>query len=337
MPTREPENSKYHPDAIRVCVRDATRMGTQLLSDVLRRDRRFEVVDVAGGTESLASANVQVAVLFCDSAQAPDQLEAVRRLRTLRPELRVIALMDDPNPAAVLRTFRAGVHGIFCRSDSYKTLAKCVIKVHSGHVWASQAQVAVLVAAVSQPFPMTLVDAKGMALLSPREEHVVHWVAEGLTNREIADRMQLSEHTVKNYLFRIFDKLGVSSRAELVLYAASRIFASNGQFSEKTTACTRGDLEACPLCQFNLGCQRLDRDALNARADDCEDAYVNFCLAEAVSAAIRNKSAVVMRDLEKVIPADHVPKLKNQIDRHLHEILGALAIDAAKWPGDRLA
>jgi DNA-binding CsgD family transcriptional regulator len=56
-------------------------------------------------------------------------------------------------------------------------------------------------------------------LLSARETDVVRCVAEGLTNREIAQRLKLTEHTVKNYLFRIFDKLGVSSRVEVVLYA----------------------------------------------------------------------------------------------------------------------
>jgi DNA-binding CsgD family transcriptional regulator len=59
----------------------------------------------------------------------------------------------------------------------------------------------------------------GNALLSARELDVVRCVAEGLSNREIAHRLTLREHTVKNYLFRIFDKLGVSSRVEVVLYA----------------------------------------------------------------------------------------------------------------------
>ena len=65
---------------------------------------------------------------------------------------------------------------------------------------------------------MRLVDASGISL-SKREQDVVRCVAEGLTNREIAHRLNLTEHTVKNYLFRIFDKLGVSSRVEVVLYA----------------------------------------------------------------------------------------------------------------------
>jgi DNA-binding NarL/FixJ family response regulator len=63
---------------------------------------------------------------------------------------------------------------------------------------------------------------QGEVLLSKRESEVVRWLAEGLGNREIAKELHISEHTVKNYLFRIFNKLGVSSRVEVVLYATSQ-------------------------------------------------------------------------------------------------------------------
>ena len=67
-----------------------------------------------------------------------------------------------------------------------------------------------------------LVDTRGTELLSKREQDVVRWLAEGHTNNEIAGELQISENTVKNYLFRIFDKLGVSCRVEVVLYAPNQ-------------------------------------------------------------------------------------------------------------------
>ena len=70
---------------------------------------------------------------------------------------------------------------------------------------------------------MRVVNADGMRLLTKREDEVVRLVAEGLQNRDIAKELKLSEHTVKNYLFHIFEKLGVSSRVELVLYAVSNV------------------------------------------------------------------------------------------------------------------
>ena len=67
-----------------------------------------------------------------------------------------------------------------------------------------------------------LVNAKGATLLSKREEEVVRQVAEGLSNHDIAQQLHLSDHTVKNHLFHIFEKLGISNRVELVLYAVSQ-------------------------------------------------------------------------------------------------------------------
>src|SRR5262249_5361294 len=78
-----------------------------------------------------------------------------------------------------------------------------------------------LLEALGEALPLRVIDARGTALLSRREQEVVRCVAEGLSNREIAQRLGLTEHTVKNYLFRIFDKLGVSKRVEVVLYAYS--------------------------------------------------------------------------------------------------------------------
>jgi DNA-binding CsgD family transcriptional regulator len=85
-------------------------------------------------------------------------------------------------------------------------------------VWASSVELRYLLEAFREAEPTQLLDSRGEAILSKREQDVVRCVAEGLSNREIASRLKLTEHTVKNYLFRIFDKLGVSSRVEVVLY-----------------------------------------------------------------------------------------------------------------------
>ena len=90
-----------------------------------------------------------------------------------------------------------------------------------GQIWASAEQIDYLVDLVSQVPSLRVVNVQGSTLLTPREEQVVALVAEGLSNRDIAGELALSEHTVKKYLFRIFDKLGISTRVELVLYAVN--------------------------------------------------------------------------------------------------------------------
>ena len=66
------------------------------------------------------------------------------------------------------------------------------------------------------------ISLRATGLLTKREEGVVHLVAEGMTNRDISQELKLSEHTVRNYLFRIFNKVGTSNRLELALYAIDR-------------------------------------------------------------------------------------------------------------------
>ena len=106
-------------------------------------------------------------------------------------------------------------------SSNFKSLCRCVDQVHAGQIWASSSELSEVMEAFAQLAPMRVVNADGMRLLTKREEDVVRLLAEGMQNRDIAKELKLSEHTVKNYLFHIFDKLGVSSRVELVLYAVS--------------------------------------------------------------------------------------------------------------------
>src|SRR5262249_51231866 len=93
--------------------------------------------------------------------------------------------------------------------------------VHQGQIWANSRELRFVLEALGEALPLRVVDARGTVLLSHREQEVVRCVAEGLSNRDIARRLGLTEHTVKNYLFRIFDKLGVSRRGEVVLCAYS--------------------------------------------------------------------------------------------------------------------
>src|SRR2546426_695044 len=118
----------------------------------------------------------------------------------------------------VVDAFRAGARGVFCRAEPFESLCKCIKAVHTGQVWANSTQLQLILGALVKAAPLRVVSANGMSLLAKRETEVVGLVAEGLTNREVAVKLGLSEHTISNYLFRIYNKLGISSRVELVLY-----------------------------------------------------------------------------------------------------------------------
>ena len=100
--------------------------------------------------------------------------------------------------------------------------SKCLRRVHEGQIWANSEQMGLLAQAFASSDTVHAVDARGMNLLSKRETEIVRSVAEGLTNREIAERLGLSPHTIKNSLFRISDKLGVSNRVELLFMTISQ-------------------------------------------------------------------------------------------------------------------
>jgi two-component system nitrate/nitrite response regulator NarL len=217
-----------HPELgkIRVLAADNTRMNSQLLADALARDNQLRVTGIEPKATSILAAvteerpNVVVVSLALDES-ATRGFELTRQICAASPETRVILLMDTTKRPAVVEAFRSGVRGVFSRTESPKTLAKCICSVHKGQIWANSAELHYVIEALCESAPMRLVDASGDAILSKREEDVVRCVAEGLSNREIAQRLTLTEHTVKNYLFRIFDKLGASSRVEVVLYAFS--------------------------------------------------------------------------------------------------------------------
>jgi DNA-binding NarL/FixJ family response regulator len=211
---------------ISVLVADENRMACQLLTSSLQRNNNFRVAGVAVSMnevlQALKQEEAQVAVISANLQEGPlSGFKLLRELRSSHARTRVVLLLDNSERDLVVDAFRGGARGVFCRSQSFKMLCKCIYCVHQGQIWANTVEMQFLLEALGQVAPLHIVNAKGKSLLSKREEQVVSCVAEGLTNREIAKQLALSEHTVKNYLFRIFDKLGISGRVELVLYALS--------------------------------------------------------------------------------------------------------------------
>ena len=211
-------------DVIKVLAADSNRMNSQLLASALERDKRFQMLDAAPDARGIIAAVLRekpaVVVIGAEiDGNSRKGFEVVRELRGLRPETRVVMLLDSSERSHVVEAFRAGARGIFSRNEPLKLLAKCIYCVHQGQIWANSKELRYLLDALGEALPLRVIDAKGAELLSRREQEVVRCVAEGMSNREIAQRLGLTEHTVKNYLFRIFDKLGVSKRVEVVLYA----------------------------------------------------------------------------------------------------------------------
>jgi DNA-binding NarL/FixJ family response regulator len=220
---------------IRVLLADDSRIHTQLLSDALRQGLSLEVVnwdwDPSGLIPTALAQNVDIlAISSVLHGHAADTFKVVQELRAVIPRTKVVVLLDSQKDEDVVNAFRAGARGIFNRESSVEMFCKCIHRVHEGEIWADRRGVSLAIDALASTPVVRAVGKGGLNLLSKRELQVVQCLVQGLSNREIADQMGLSQHTIKNYLFRIFDKLGVSSRTELLFMTLNQSITPENSF-----------------------------------------------------------------------------------------------------------
>jgi DNA-binding NarL/FixJ family response regulator len=221
------EEANEHGSPISLLVAEHSRMGCQLMETALRGCYHISVAASVVESSELIEAyeNVRPDVCVISSALRDGQNSGFRAARELHSNFRnaaIILLLEFSERNLVVEAFRSGARGVFSRDDSFELLARCVQRVHEGQVWANSQQLQFAIEALTESAPSAIVDAKGAHLLTKRELSVVQLVAEGLSNRDISHELRLSEHTVRNYLFRIFNKVGVSTRLELAIYAINQ-------------------------------------------------------------------------------------------------------------------
>ena len=173
--------------------------------------------------EAVTSNYPAIAIVSLNSSTGVSEtVITLRRFHLSHPEIPKVLLVDTCDRDLVVSAFRSGARGIFPITDAnLRLLCKCLLRVAAGQIWANTEQLNYLMDLISEFPSLRVLNARGASLLTPREEQVVALVAEGLGNRQIAIELNLSEHTIKKYLYRIFDKLGISTRVELVLYAVN--------------------------------------------------------------------------------------------------------------------
>jgi DNA-binding NarL/FixJ family response regulator len=216
-----PDVSDY---SISVLIADSNQTQSQLLTSALRRRRGLSVACCPGELpqclEALRSTSADIVLLGDGPTDHDRQIDTVRGVHGAYPNVGVVLLLDSYDRYLVVNAMRAGARGLFCRaSQPFRALCRCISVVHRGQFWASTEQISFIIDALNSNLSPRLLNAKGECLLTEREQETVNLVAEGLGNREMAQLLCIKENSVKKSVLRIYDKLGVSNRVELVLYA----------------------------------------------------------------------------------------------------------------------
>ena len=214
---------------IRIVVADDHPIFRDGLCKLLALEEDFEVVAQASDGRQVLEVLQQYEpdVLLLDlKMPGLDGLATLQRLQAAKNKTRVIVLTASDDKNEFVQAMKLGTSGIVLKQTATELLIKSIRKVHAGEIWLDSHTTAAVIrtfVAAEETAPPPPVSApsrdRERSPLSQREREIVALVAQGFKNKEMAERMFISEQTVKNHLHNIFDKLGVSDRLELALYA----------------------------------------------------------------------------------------------------------------------
>src|SRR2546426_9344449 len=179
-------------------------------------------IRVVGQAETQAQALSAVKkfsadVLIFESALAPNPVEAVVDLMRQCSEIKIVVVTPGAEEELTLELFRRGVHGIVSREVEPELLVECLRKVASGQTWLDSQGVRWVMEAYRNQHSRPA-GSRPKVQLTPKETLIVSCVTQGMKNKEIAIRVGTTEQVVKNYLRKVYDKLGVADRLELALF-----------------------------------------------------------------------------------------------------------------------
>jgi DNA-binding NarL/FixJ family response regulator len=170
-----------------------------------------------------------------EAAIAPEPGESVAALLQLVPKLKVVLIVADQDESEILEYVRRGACGVVPRSIAPDLLIKCLRKVSAGETWLDNRCINLVIEAYRAQ-AMKLISPKTRTKLSSKELMIISGVTQGQRNKEIATEVGTTEQVVKNYLRKIYDKLGVSDRLELALYCVHHKLLSGSSSVPETSA-----------------------------------------------------------------------------------------------------
>jgi len=218
------EGTEKRKATVRILIADDHPIVRDGLKKLLLLEDDFEIVGEAGdGREVLERVQeLDPDVLLLDLRMPNlDGLSALQALQQTNKRTRVIVLTASEDKNEFVQAMKLGCSGIVLKQTAPDLIVKSIRKVHAGEIWLDSHTTAAVMRQFQTAADGSVAPGKGRerSPLSAREREIVALVAQGYKNKEMAEKMFISEQTVKNHLHNIFDKLGVSDRLELALYA----------------------------------------------------------------------------------------------------------------------
>jgi DNA-binding NarL/FixJ family response regulator len=202
------------PAPIRALIADGHPIVRQGLRELLTLQGDIQVIGEVADADSLLAAVEQQEpdiVLLEIRMLGMDWVAVLRRLQGLNKRSKILVLTESNDRNEFVEAMRLGCSGVMLKDRATELIIKSISKVHAGEIWLDS----VAPGAVMHQFA----SGPGQSPLSRREREIAALVAQGYKNREIAEKLSISEMTVKNHLHTIFGKLNISDRIELALYA----------------------------------------------------------------------------------------------------------------------
>src|ERR1700678_2518078 len=224
----QPEDGK---GTIRVIVADTQAIFRAGLRKIFALEDDIRVVGQAESLDQTVTAiqKFYADIVIFEAALAPNPADTVSDLLRQNASCRLVIVLQEPDQEMTLDLFRRGAHGIVAREIEPEMLVECLRKVAHGDPWLDSRAIGWVMQAYRTQ-GLRPAGSRPKVSLTPKESLIVSCVTQGMKNKEIALRVGTTEQVVKNYLRKVYDKLGVADRLELALYCLShRVVDGVGQ------------------------------------------------------------------------------------------------------------
>jgi DNA-binding NarL/FixJ family response regulator len=224
----QPEDGK---GTIRIIVADTQAIFRAGLRKIFALEDDIRVVGQAESLDQTIAAiqKFSADIVIFEAALTPNPADAVSDLLRQSASCRLVVVLQEPDQEMTLELFRRGAHGIVSREIEPETLVECLRKVAQGEPWLDSRAIGWVMQAYRTQ-GVRPAGSRPKVSLTPKESLIVSCVTQGMKNKEIALRVGTTEQVVKNYLRKVYDKLGVADRLELALYCLNhRVIEGVGQ------------------------------------------------------------------------------------------------------------